>query len=334
VIDNRDTTRVAAEFVDEVRSITPFGRGLINETFLVTAAVGDCVLQRLNTDVFSDPDAVMRNVVVVHTHLLGELVPEPLRTRDGDWLVHDVSGTWRAWRRVPNAQPVGEPSAATARAAGALLGRFHAALVDLDPSSVTETLPGFHDPRRRVDALRAAVASDPCTRAESARDEIELVLRAEPLVARAGDLVARVPRRVAHNDAKLDNFLFRAAEAVCLVDLDTLMPGAWFWDVGDLLRSASTRSREDDARAAIDPQLYRATLDAYRRAGARVLTPAELDDVESAGAIVTFEQAVRFLTDWIEGDVYYRTTRPDQNLDRTRAQLRLLESMPGTVPYS
>jgi Ser/Thr protein kinase RdoA (MazF antagonist) len=223
---------------------------------------------------------------------------------------------------------------ATAPAAGALLGRFHAALVDLDPSSVIETLPGFHDPRRRLDALRAAIAADPCARAASAQDEIELVARAEPLVARAGDLVARVPTRVAHNDAKLDNFLFRGAEAVGLVDLDTLMPGAWFWDVGDLLRSASTRSREDDPRAAIDPQLYRATLDAYRGAAGRVLTEDELDAVESAGAIVTFEQAVRFLTDWIEGDVYYRTTRPGQNLDRSRAQLRLLESMPGTVPYS
>ena len=200
--------------------------------------------------------------------------------------------------------------------------------------SVTETLPGFHDPRRRLDALRAAMATDPCTRAASARDEIERVLGAAPLVDRAADLLARVPRRVAHNDAKLDNVLFRGDEAVCLVDLDTIMPGAWFWDIGDLLRTAATRSEEDDPYAAVDPQLYRAVVDGYRRAAAQVLDPDELDAVESAGAIVTFEQAVRFLTDWIDGDVYYRTTRPGQNLDRARAQLRLLESMPGTVPYS
>ena len=332
--DDEATARVAAAFTDEVRSITPFGRGLINETFLVTAASGDCVLQRLNTDVFTDAAALMGNVLVVHRHLHGELVPEPLRAHDREWLVHDRSGTWRAWRRVPDAQPVVDPTVATAGSAGELLGRFHAALADLDPTSVAETLPGFHDPRRRLDALHTAMAADPCSRTAAARDEIERVLRAAPLVSRADDLLAHVPRRVAHNDAKLDNVLFRGDEAVCLVDLDTIMPGAWFWDVGDLLRTASTRSEEDDPHAAVDPQLHRAVLDGYRRAAERALDTDELDAVEIAGAIVTFEQAVRFLTDWIEGDVYYRTTRPGQNLDRARAQLRLLESMPGTVPYS
>ena len=326
--------RVALGFVDEVRSVEPFGQGLINETALVTASTGDCVLQRINTDVFTDPDAVMRNIIVVHRHLDGRLVPEPLRTHNGQWLVRDASGAWRAWRRVPEAEPLRSISLDSARAAGELLGRFHTALADLDPTSVVETLPRFHDPRRRLDALRATVAADPCDRAASARDEIDAVLQAVALVERVDDVQARVPRRVAHNDAKLDNVLFRASHAVCLIDLDTLMPGAWFWDVGDLVRTAGTYAEEDDPRASIDPQLYNAVLDGYRRQAAGVLDASERDAVDSAGASVTFEQAVRFLTDWVAGDVYYRTTRPDQNLDRARAQLRLLESMPGTVPYS
>jgi Ser/Thr protein kinase RdoA (MazF antagonist) len=166
--------------------------------------------------------------------------------------------------------------------------------------------------------------------------EIAAALAAAPLASLADELVADVPRRIAHNDPKLDNFLFRDGEATCLVDLDTVMPSAWFWDVGDLLRTSATYADEDDPhtdRAVVDPDLYRAVLDGYR-AGmtpSTAVNGAELDALESAGAIVTFEQAMRFLTDWIAGDVYYRTSRPGQNLDRARAQLRLLASMPGTV---
>jgi hypothetical protein len=121
---------------------------------------------------------------------------------------------------------------------------------------------------------------------------------------------------------------------VCLVDLDTLMPGAWFWDVGDLLRTASTTAPEDDPiseRAVVDPELYRAVIDGYRLGVEPASDASETEALEVAGAIVTYEQALRFLTDWIEGDVYHRTSRPGQNLDRARAQLRLLASMPGTV---
>ena len=152
-----------------------------------------------------------------------------------------------------------------------------------------------------------------------------------PLVTSAEELTARVPRRVAHFDAKLDNILFRDGEAVCLVDLDTLMPGAWFWDVGDLLRSGAAIGAEDDPdpeRATAVPERYQAILDGYREAVAGVAEPAELEAAERAGAVITYEQAVRFLTDWIAGDVYYRISRPTQNLDRARAQLRLLASLP------
>jgi Ser/Thr protein kinase RdoA (MazF antagonist) len=228
--------------------------------------------------------------------------------------------------------PVGAPSPATLRTAGALLGRFHTLVADMDPTALIETLPGFHDPARRLAALREMLAADPCGRVATVEAEIALVLDAEPLVRSASELAARVPLRVAHNDAKLDNMLFAGGEAVCLVDLDTVMPGAWFWDVGDLLRSASAPAEEDEPdRAVVDPERYRAILDGYRAtlvAGGSAVA-AELEALEICGAVVTYEQAVRFLTDWIAGDVYYRTSRPAQNLDRVRAQLRLLASMPG-----
>jgi len=212
--------------------------------------------------------------------------------------------------------------------AGRLLGRFHRGLAGLDPAALSETLPGFHDPGRRLAALRAAVAADPCRRAAGVAAEIAAAEAGEPLVALTAELSARVPPRVAHYDAKLDNVLFSpSGEAVCLVDFDTLMPGAWFWDVGDLLRSASSPAAEDDPSAEVVPELYRAVLDGYRAGLGEAVGP-ESEALDHAGAIVTYEQAVRFLTDWIAGDVYYRIGRPDQNLDRARAQFRLLASMP------
>ncbi|MDQ1491420.1 MAG: hypothetical protein QOJ23_3934 [Actinomycetota bacterium] len=338
-----DARRAAGRFAVGVAAVRPFGGGHINETFLAGTANGDLVLQRLNLSVFPDPAAVTANIVAVHRHLAGACMPEPVPALDGGWLVRDGSGVWRAWRRVPGAAPVGLSTPSVARAAGRLLGEFHHRLADLDPAALTETLPGFHDPGRRLAALRAAVAADPRGRAAGVAAEIARAEAGAPLVALAADLAGRVRRRVAHYDAKLDNILFAGATAVCLVDFDTVTPGAWFWDVGDLLRSAATTAAEDDSdprSAGADPALYRAVLDGYQEAltggpmaGGPMAdgpTPAEREAVGYAGALVTYEQAVRFLTDWIEGDVYYRISRPEQNLDRARAQFRLLASMPLT----
>lgn len=315
----------AGSFVGNVLSVTTFGGGHINHTFLVVANTGEYVLQRLNMAVFTDVDGVMRNIRSVLRHLNGRLVPELV----------DAAGPWRLWRRVPNAGPLTQATSTTAASAGELLGHFHTLVADLEPTTLTETLPNFHDATRRLDALRGSIATDRHGRARLARREIDALLAAAPLADRADALTATVPERVAHYDAKLDNVLFRGDDAVSLVDLDTLMPGAWFWDVGDLLRTAATRGAEDDPdQSAIDPELYAAVLDGYRRGARDVLDPVEVEALSDAGAVVTYEQAVRFLTDWLDGDVYYRTFRPDQNLDRARAQLRLLASMPTTVRWS
>jgi thiamine kinase-like enzyme len=164
------------------------------------------------------------------------------------------------------------------------------------------------------------------------RDEVETLTEAgASLIQTAEELVCHTPVRISHNDAKLDNFLFRDGVAVCLVDLDTVMPGRRFWDVGDLLRTAATTAEEDapESEAKVDPSLYQAVIDGYLQGvSTSSSTSGELDALEMAGTLVAYEQAVRFLTDWIEGDRYYRTRRPRQNLDRARAQLSLLSSMP------
>jgi len=325
-----DARRAAGRFATGVSAVRPFGGGHINETFLVATAGGELVLQRLNLAVFPDPDGLTANIAAVHRHLGGRLMPEPVPAADGRWLVRDGAGAWRAWRRVRDAAPVAVSTPAAARAAGHLLGRFHRGVAGLDPAALIETLPGFHDPAGRVAALRAAVAADPCGRVAGVAAEIAAAEAGERLAALAAELSAGLPRRVAHNDAKLDNVLFGASgKALCLVDFDTVMPGAWFWDAGDLLRSAATPAAEDDPAAARHNGLYRAVLDGYRSGAGDALTADEGEALDHAGAVVTYEQAVRFLTDWIRGDVYYRISRPGHNLDRARAQFSLLASMPG-----
>ena len=324
--------RIAQAFVGPVTAVLPFGAGHINETFLVESPAGEYVLQRLNTAVFPDPAAVTANILMVHRHLRGTFMPEPVAATNGEWLVWDGMDPWRAWRRTPGSPLTGDgASPAMLHDAGRLLGRFHGLLADLDPTALRETLPRFHDVARRVDALRAVMQTDPCGRLATVPDEIAMALEWKSLAEVATGLSARVPRRVAHFDAKLDNILFAGGEAVALVDFDTVMPGAWFWDVGDLLRSGAATAAEDDPdpeRAVAVPERYGAIVEGYRHGLGGVAAAAELEAVAMAGAIVTYEQAVRFLTDWIAGDVYYRISRPTQNLDRARAQFRLLASMP------
>jgi len=338
VIDARTVHRVAAKFSlrAPVETIAPFGTGLINDTFLVSTRRDDYDVQRINRSVFTDPRSVMQNVAAVSAHLGGRFVPALVGARSGGWIVTDADDTWRAWRRVPGGEPCVEATPTHVASAAHLLGSFHAGLADLAPSCVTETLPHFHDPARRLARLREAVAADPFGRVEHVAAEVDGALAFAPLAAVADELVARLLPRVAHNDAQLANVLFRGQQAVCLVDLDTVMPTAWFWDVGDLLRTASTVAAEDDPdphRHVADPLLVRAILDGYRAGVAPVIKSgtAEDDALEIAGALITYEQALRFLTDFILGDVYYRTTRPRQNRDRARGQLALLASMRGTV---
>jgi Ser/Thr protein kinase RdoA (MazF antagonist) len=338
VTDESIVGRVATRFGLEPASIGRMRGGHINETFLVEAASGDYVVQRVNRAVFSDIDGMTANILTVHRHLAGQLVPEPVPARDGAWLVYDDADVWRAWRRVAGAEPAAAVTPAIAGGAGELLGALHARLADLHVASVVETMPGFHDPGRRLEALRDAVRADPLRRASTVEAEIAMAYAAAPLVELANEFSARVPKRVAHNDAKLDNVLFSNGRAVCIVDLDTIMPGLWLYDVGDLLRTASTTAAEDEPRCervAVDLALYNATIAGYLRGvTSGVVGTAELEAVGVAGAIVTYEQALRFLTDWIAGDVYYRTERPGQNRDRARAQFRLLASMPSRVPLT
>jgi Ser/Thr protein kinase RdoA (MazF antagonist) len=327
------------------------GSGHIHETWRVDPAAGEStpalLLQRLNEHVFPDPDALTETIGRVTAHLrakatqrgetdTGRRVLTPVHTRAGEpSLSAQGGGVWRAFLFVPGARThrvTADPVVAfhAARAFGA----FQRDLDDLPPPRLAETIPGFHDTPLRLAALARAVEQDALSRARDAGPEIEAALAREPL---AGVLLGAhaeglVPERVTHNDTKLDNVLFdeRTGEGLCVIDLDTVMPGLRLYDFGDLVRGCVSGVAEDErdtARIAARPDLFRALVAGYLEGIGPLLTPTETDLLAFAPRLIALELAVRFLTDHLEGDRYFRVEAPDQNLLRCRAQLALLRSL-------
>jgi len=320
------------------------GRGHIHDTFAVEIdgpKARPLVLQRLNTHVFPDPAAVMQNLVRIASHLLdwsrqqGLSHPErralpPLRTRSGLLLHRDAEGgVWRALPLIERSRSVAFPeSPAQAHAAARAFGAFAAALAELPGPPLAVVIPRFHDLPGRCLALREAARADRAGRAAEVRAELDAALRAAERLAEVAQ--APLPRVPVHNDCKLDNLLFDAesGEALCVVDLDTCMEGTRLFDFGELARTASCPFAEDEIAQGglrVEPALLEALARGYRAGAGAGLADAELRALPRAGALMALENAVRFLTDHLDGDRYFRTERADHNLLRCRAQLRRSE---------
>lgn len=329
---------VAAAFVPgEVAATAPLGNGHIHATFAVDVrtpqGLRTLVLQRLNTEVFPDPEALMRNLLRVARHpAVAAWVPELLTTPNGDALVRTPEGEcWRAWERVIDAESFDLVEGPTvAREIGRAYGAFVAGLADLPGPPLNATLPGFHDTLARIAKLEAAIDLDQAGRSKSVRPEID-ALRAHAGLARVLD-PSLLPERVTHNDTKANNVLFERASgrAVAVVDLDTVMPGLLAWDFGDLVRSAGNAAREDEAdlaKVSLRLDVFAALAEGWFESAGELMTPAERDTLAVSGQVITYELALRFLTDFLDGDRYFRIRDPEHNLRRTRVHLRLLASM-------
>ncbi|MDH3519286.1 MAG: aminoglycoside phosphotransferase family protein [Myxococcales bacterium] len=332
-------------------SVAALGSGHIHDTFLAEyehrGKRTRFVHQRLNTRIFRDPAGLMQNVVRVTEHLRSALRARGsaeverrclrvIHCADGrPFHVDAEEGVWRTTGYVERAHSVDsvdrpERAGEAARAFGA----FAADLADLDPAEVLETLPGFHALEGRIAALEEAARADPRGRAAGVGPELRQLRAARATVARELDArsFARAPRRVVHNDCKINNVLFDDAsgEGICVIDLDTVMEGTLLCDFGDLVRSAAGPAPEDEpdlSRVRFDLALFRALARGYRAGVGSLLTPTERRLLAIAGPALTLENAARFLTDHLRGDVYFRIHRPEHNLDRCRAQLRLLDHM-------
>jgi len=317
----------------------PFHGGHINKAWLVTTASGGLhLLQRLNTEVFKDPAAVMANALAVTMHLKRRNV-RTLRFRptlEGEFIHEEPSGTfWRVCDFIPDTVGLTVPrTAADCRAAGLAFGQFASHLAAYPAAELLDTIPGFHATGLRLAALFAAQFMDSSDRLAECREEVSR-LRDLGWLARALP-VDELPVRVAHNDAKLANILLdkNTSQPVCVVDLDTVMPGTLLHDFGDLVRSLVTPEPEDSTRldrVMVQERYFENLVAGYLEGAGGLLTDLERSNLVTAGLVITYEQAIRFLADHLAGDVYYKVSRPGHNLDRARNQLRLLEQLLGCV---
>lgn len=334
-------TAAAARFAidSEARDVRPHAGGHIHRSFVVDTGERRFLLQRVNTHVFPRPELVMENIAAVTAYLArrGHRTVDIVAARDGGALVRDGGGgVWRMFRFIEDAvtHERAEDAAAALSAARAF-GDFQRALADYDGPPLHATIPGFHDSERRVAALEAATASDAHHRVVDAAD---LLARVEHYRDALASVYARAQSsgeamvRIAHHDAKIANVLFdaRTDAAICVVDLDTVMPGLSLYDFGDLVRSMVSTAAEDDrapARAEADPSRFQAIVRGYLEGAESLLAPSERALLPSAAEAMVFEQGVRFLTDHLDGDTYFRIDRTGQNLDRARVQFALLDSL-------
>jgi len=318
-----------------------YGNGHINDTWLVESAGERFVLQALNPLVFPDGEVVMRNIAGVLAHLAPRIAEQRrclrlIPTRAGtSWWVDPAGRHWRLYRFIAGTVTVERVAAPEqAWAAAHAFASFQAALADYAGPPLGETIPDFHHTPKRLARLRAAVAADAHGRLAAVRDEIAWALGQERL---AGSLLAAhaagsAPARIAHNDTKINNVMLdeRTGEGICVIDLDTVMPGLGLYDAGDLIRTATCPLAEDHDRPeemAPDPRLLAAVIDGWRAGAGAALGAAECALIPLAGAVMTFEVGIRFLTDWLDGDRYFRIKHPEHNRLRARAQLSLARAL-------
>ena len=331
-------------FRGEISGIAPHGNGHINETYLVTcghAEVARFILQRINRNVFRDPAAVMENIERVTAHLAAQLLAEPDRSRRVLTLIPAKDGLafhvgadgefWRAYQFVGGAhscETVESPRQAFQAARA--FGHFQQQLATLPATCLRVTIPDFHNTPKRYAALNRAIASDVCNRAALAEPEIAFALAHESI---SGILLnANLPERVTHNDTKLNNVLFDdlSGEALCVIDLDTVMPGLALYDFGDMVRTTTSPADEDErdlSRVQMQLPVFEALLRGYLSSAGEFLTKTEHLHLVFSGKLITFEMGIRFLTDFLNGDTYYKVHRPQHNLDRCRTQFKLVESI-------
>jgi Ser/Thr protein kinase RdoA (MazF antagonist) len=337
-------------------SLEPHTSGLINHSWVAAFETSSgrrrYVLQQINRHVFHHPDEVMENMVRVTRHVAARLaregVPEVGRrvlsfvpTLDG--ASHHLDSAGETWRLVPWVEGTrATERAATeaeARETARAFGRFLAHLQDLPGPPLHETILAFHDTPGRLVAFERAVAADRVSRASGCQPEIDALLDRRVLASALSAPAARgeIPVRPTHNDAKIANVLFdeKTGEALCVVDLDTVMPGVAAYDFGDLARSTVSDSDEDErdlSRVSVRVPVFEALARGFMEGAGDALSPAERSLLVTGAKVIVYEQAVRFLGDHLDGDRYYRTTRPAHNLDRARNQIRLLEGLEAAGP--
>jgi Ser/Thr protein kinase RdoA (MazF antagonist) len=337
---------IGAQFQLEgcISSSEVHGNGNVNDTFLLFCENGDSLnrytLQRINHEVFKNPEGLMDNFSRVTRHLHSKMAEEKsdkqclcvIPANDGRSFHKDSDGNyWRVTKFVDGGRSHEVPeNREQAYEAAKAFGDFQAKLVDLPGEPLLDTIPDFHNTRMRFEHFRSTLRKDELGRASGAEEWIAFAMERESLSdrIRCDDF----PRRVVHNDTKLNNVLLHKStgKGMCVVDLDTVMPGCALHDFGDLVRTAASSAVEDEVdltKVSFLPKTYESIVTGYLEAAGEMLEPKEIERLPLAPLVITYELGLRFLTDYLSGDVYFKIKHPEHNLDRVRSQFKLLSSM-------
>ena len=329
--------------------------GNINRTYEVIFGSGEqeelYIFQRLNTYVFQQPEAVMHNIHNVTEHIKHKLLDRYgsyerrvlsfLTAEDGNPYLYAENGEfWRAYQFVGGAiayDVIGNPD--QFYEAGRIFGEFQGLLADFPAATLHEIIPDFHNTTKRMEDFAAGVQKDPAARRKQAENEIRFLLERRDEAGLLSRLLetGELPCRVTHNDTKISNVLFDAhtGKALCAIDLDTVMPGAAAYDFGDAVRSGAATAREDEENldlVSFSLPLFEAFSKGYLQETAGLLTDREIDLLPRSAYCITLELASRFLLDYLNGDVYFKITRPDHNLIRARNQIQLARDIEAKLP--
>ena len=334
----------------DYRFSTEIKNGLINKTYKVTflrdGQDKNYILQRINTKVFSNPEKIMQNIVAVTSHIRRKikatgvtakrLVLHYSFTKEGKSLIVDDGGYfWRCYRFIDDSIVYdGTGDLELIAETGRAFGNFQRQLDDFDADSLFESIPDFHNTKKRYEDLKQAISQDVRGRAKSVEKEIKELFDffddATELITMCENGI--LPRRVTHNDTKCNNVCFdiKTGKALAVLDLDTVMPGLCAYDFGDAVRFTCNEVLEDYkdiSKVAINLDKYKAFTKGFLESTKNSLTKAEIDTLAQGAFAVTVELAVRFLTDYINGDVYFSPEYPEHNLVRARNQIALAKDM-------
>lgn len=317
-----------------IQEICPYGEGHINQTFLVTTTTKRYILQVMNTHVFSDPDSLMKNICYVTKHLESkgiETLHVVFTKRNEPFLKLEDNSCYRIYDFIENTvtfQKATDPQVFCN--SGYAFGEFQNYLKEFDASVLTETIPNFHNTPIRVRNFLEALSKDVVSRAKECEKEIQFVLERKDTLNLVveGLQDGSIPLRVTHNDTKLNNILMDAdsLKARAVIDLDTIMPGSMLYDFGDSIRFGASTAAEDEKNLELvhfDRSLFEAYTRGYYAAVADSITPKEVELLPYSAYLLTMECGIRFLTDYLMGDVYFATKYKEHNLIRCRTQFKL-----------
>jgi len=338
------------QLIGDLVSVECYGSGHINDTYRVrihqAGAQVSYILQRINHTIFQHPDQLMDNIMRVTGHQRSKLNdPDDIDAsrrsltivpaKDGLPYVHDQEGNWwRVYLFIEKARTwdLLEHKSFAFEAARAFAG-FQNQLADLSAPRLHETIPDFHHTPKRIEVLDRVIAADTHDRVAAVQSEIDFVDQRREECAR---LIKRfnngdIPERITHNDTKINNVMLddTTGKGICVIDLDTVMPGLALYDFGDMVRSAAAASAEDEqdlSRAGTRIEVFEALVQGYI-SEAKFLNDAEFEELVFSGRLITMTIGIRFLTDYLSGDLYFRTSREGQNLDRCRVQFQMVRSM-------